>query len=143
MFGAYSRNFLNCYSNMESEVLSIEQMKELEKLGVDTSKASKYWYFKANPTIKAWDKPKLCIEEPFWPTRPNKVIPTFTLQDILELLPSYKITYDKHTKDIDKYEITVDIPEGQHYITHIARSANSLLLAAFEMLKWCKQNNHL
>lgn len=68
-------------------------------------------------------------------------VPTFTLQDILEMLPSYSITYDKHTNDLDKYEIRVDIPEKQYYITHIARDSKSLLEVAFKMLKWCRENN--
>ena len=128
---------------MENQVLSIEQMQELEKLGIDTSNASMFWYrcyrFKQlipcsdRDTIKDWTNQH----------GENCIIPTFTLQDILEILPSYKITYDKFTNDSDKYEIKVNILEGQHYITHIAQSSESLLKAAFTMLKWCKQNNYI
>lgn len=121
---------------MENKVLLIEQMKELNELGIDTSKASLYWYATDESEFVCFgtDIDKDCGDE---------ICPTFSLQDILELLPSYKITYDKHTKDVDKYEIRVYTTDGQHYITHITQSAKSLLDAAFEMLKWCKINNCL
>lgn len=121
---------------MENKVLSIEQMNELNDLGIDTSKASLYWY-------ATDDSEFVCFGTDIDKDLGDEICPTFSLQDILELLPSYKITYDKHTKCVDKYEITVDIPEGQHYIEHIARSSVSLLEAAFKMLKWCKRYNYL
>lgn len=115
------------------QVLSIKQMQELIDVGIDTSKASMCWYGtdEVEFVCSGTDMDKDCGDE---------ICPTFTLQDILEMLPSYKITYDKYTRDIDRYEIRIDIPEGQHYITHIAQSSESLLDAAFKMLKWIKGN---
>lgn len=125
---------------MEKQTLTIEQMQELKELGIDTSKASMCWLetFYTDGTKKF--ESEVCNEH----QRFDKwCLPAFILQDILEILPSYRITYDKYTNDSDKYEIRVDIPEGQHYITHIAQSSKSLLEAAFKMLKWCKQNNYI
>lgn len=121
-------------------------MQELKKLGIDTFKASMFWHpaFYRNNGMLDYDRyediPRIKLENNY---NLEYDIPTFTLQDILEILPSYSVTYDKYTNDLDKYEIRVDIPEEQHYITHIARSSKSLLEAAFKMLKWCKQNNYI
>lgn len=120
---------------MNNQVLSIEQCKELVSKGIDMSNASMCYFIGAIEELLPIYGPVEYSE--------NEYVPTFTLQDILEMLPSYKITYDKYTRDIDRYEIRIDIPEGQHYITHIAQSSESLLEAAFKMLKWCKQYNYI
>lgn len=117
-------------------------MQELIDLGIDISKASCTWCKVRAITPDRKGYSWMILSETL-----NKFdeehVPTFTLQDILEILPSYSVTYDKYTNDLDKYELCVDIPEGQHYIAHIARSSESLLKAAFKMLKWCKQNNYI
>lgn len=127
---------------MENQVLTIEQMQKLIAIGIDTSKASCTWC-----KVRAITSDRKGYSWVILPETLNKLdeehIPTFTLQDILEILPSYSVTYDKYTNDLDKYEIRVDIPEEQHYITHIAQSSKSLLEAAFNMFKWCKQNNYI
>lgn len=121
---------------MKEQVLSIEQMQELKKLGIDISKASCEWSHRPYYGWKYYQKGAGTDSD-------KEYVPIFSLQDILEMLPSYKITYDKYTKDIDKYEIRIDIPEGQHYITHISQSNDSLLEAAFNMLKWYRTNNYI
>ena len=67
---------------MKNQVLSIEQMQHLKELGVDISKASMVW-IKPRPnndnytlTIHALG----CYEY-------KSPIPTFTLQDMLEMMP--------------------------------------------------------
>lgn len=125
-------------------------MQELINMGVDTSNVSMYWYIKANPITKGWNKPELCTEEPFWPTPPNKVIPTFTLQDILEMLPN-NITIRNKSKcrfSLEKFGelwlaayIYGSEWEGDYPVEEIYRDIP--IEAAFEMLKWCKQNNYI
>lgn len=70
--------------NMENQVLSIEQMKHLEELGVDTSNASMIWqrgsatrhewvlYAMGNASVSLRDKEL-----------------TFTLQDMVNLMPKH------------------------------------------------------
>lgn len=142
---------------MNEQVLSIEEMQEVEDLGIDTSKASMCWgkwnsakeYHlfaenKADRESFIQDLIKYnCIDEEDEEEYAHETISTFTLQDILEILPSYSITYDKYTNDLDRYEIRVNIPKKQNYITHIAQSSKSLLEAAFKMLKWCKENGDI
>lgn len=69
---------------MTKQVLSIEQMLNLQKLGIDTSNASASWY-RADPfedfQLMPFRYPK---EELVWS---EESIPAFTLQDILDILP--------------------------------------------------------
>lgn len=76
---------MNMAINMENQVLSIEQMKHLHKLGVDTSKASMYYAPLPNGTME------LKVSQPNTRYR----YPTFTLQDMLALMP----------KQIDDYTL--------------------------------------
>lgn len=142
-------------------------MRELIELGIDTSKASMCWILtrsgvqflipnEENSTLGVTLENDFLIDQ---------YIPTFTLQDIIEILPK-EITY--HTKT----EWNGDI----HYFLHLGATMNeydwkshqdhqyhicyynqyyedieylcdikthSLLEAAFNMLKWCKQNNYI
>lgn len=69
------------------QVLSIEQMRCLQEIGVDTSNASMTWMLYPYEEDK---QPKLSLrkwntfKEPF---RIQHCIPAFTLLDVLELLP--------------------------------------------------------
>ena len=88
--------------------------------------------------------------EHFWNTREGKeTIPTFTLQDIAELLPNW----------IDPYYTRVEYHKNSFYHTYVKRwicsyvtfdgacfkqfEGDSILEATFNMLKWCKQNNYI
>ena len=69
------------------QVLSIEQMKHLKELEVDTSDASMTWAlypYEENKqpqlSLRKWNT----FKEPF---RKQHCIPAFTLQDILDKLP--------------------------------------------------------
>mgnify|MGYP003593771418 CR=1 FL=1 len=67
---------------MNKRVLSIAQMENLERLGINTSNASMCYVFSEE---SEW---KLCINDNNWyEVSGKKVIPTFTLHDILEILP--------------------------------------------------------
>lgn len=67
---------------MKNQTLSISQMRHLQELGVDTSKASMFYVPKLEPKDEYF----------LLNVKPNPVIryiPAFTLQDIIELLPAY------------------------------------------------------
>ena len=77
------------------QVLSIEQMKHLQELGLDTSDASMCWCCFLGNIEEEWE---LEIYEnvlnqkrdsTFWET-----LPTYTLQDILDKLPESVQVYD-------------------------------------------------
>lgn len=114
---------------MEEQVLSIEQMNELKRLGIDTSKASVCRipndgnpYLSLGPFTSFDDEDKNFLLP----------IPTFTLQDILQLLPPgiHLVNFGKGF-------------EFDFFGRSKCFSNPDILQAAFEMLKWCKQNGHI
>lgn len=123
---------------MRNQVLSIKQMQELKELGIDTSKASMCWFIGATPDLLPIYSPIEYVE--------NEYIPTFTLYDILEMLPKEII------KDGISYIKCLDAYYDERYLfLYINRDIQDILHeecdipleAAFNMLKWCKQNNYI
>lgn len=116
---------------MNNQVLSIEHTQELIELGIDTSNASMCWAKCARiNSNKEW--------ESYWHLQLNEeshgtTVPTFTLQDILEILP--KPCY-LNCIDNDFYQCEITTENGS-----ATTNGTSPLNAAFNMLKWCKQNN--
>ena len=80
------------------QVLSIDQMKHLRELGLDTSDASMHWQFL--PTVESFFNGVLALEErpTLFVSQPNMKheYPAYTLQDILDKLPSYIHTMMKN-----------------------------------------------
>lgn len=118
---------------MSKQVLDISQMQHLKDLGVDTSKAScyigeaewkEYLYFGKCTDING--------------------IPTFTLQDILDLLPNpvegtkYALTISK-----SKYHWFVSYEEHINYTTLISCGYNELIDSAYETLCWLIENGYI
>ena len=81
----------------------------------------------------------------YWNTiEGQNTIKTFTLQDVLSLLP-YSIS-TTHTS----YLSILPLRDGGWYIKYNrmecdekSTDGKTLLQAAFNMLKWCKQNNYI
>lgn len=128
---------------MENHVLSIERMQHLRELGLDTSKASMCWVIDCNYANH------LKIRDLFaYKATDEKVIPSFTLQDILEMLP-YKIkSYflillkDKYAfREGNCYNIYYRNVRERKSLIKIRR--DSLLDAAYEMLCWCVENGYI
>lgn len=125
---------------MKNQVLSIEQMKRLQKLGVDTSKAS-----------LAWWRQKDAIFDREWHlgTRQGTghgrwhFVPTFTLQDMLEMISGcfnheyeFKFMYHLGTW-YSKYMPMID--DDDYFII----SNTSPLICAYETLCWLAENKHI
>lgn len=126
---------------MKNQVLTIEQMQTLKELGVDTSKASMYYV------------PKLHSETEYLliSIKPHPIIeyiPAFTLEDILEILPttivagtwSYDLTSDlkNHIAYLLNDELFSDEDEFLH-----TETGENLLDIAYRMLVWVIQNGYL
>lgn len=127
--------------NTKKIALSIEEMKHLQELGVDTSGASMVW-INDNEWALYYDG-NICSEF----INLFESISAFTLQDILELLP----------KEIDG--IPLEINFAEKYIAYFQRDVQcvceeellhvrlfkdiSLIDAAYEMLCWCAENGYL
>lgn len=129
---------------MKSEqVLSIEQMKLLQELGLDTSNASMCLCCFRENIDEEWeleiyeDVINQKRDSTFW-----EIIPTFTLQDIMQKLPPfinicmlhiypaadlwYFVYMDSYTRTILSTKYSPDI-----------------MNAAYQMLCWVIENGHL
>ena len=138
---------------MKNQVLTIEQMLELEELGIDTSIASMFWFDDgiriprlvpcySQDTIGAWTDQygEKCI------------IPVFTLQDILDMLPGsieediigrfdYELRIKKNGVAYESFDALDSKSEpyvfDEYYIDD--EQCETVLDCAFEMLKSLKK----
>lgn len=129
---------------MEKQVLSIERMQHLRELGLDTSKASMCWWrrvrdFRGERVEGKW---ALSFNKPYIVQNfeQNEDIPTFTLQDILELLP-YKIVASY--LHIGRKSFSGNLLFYVEYSGREQFGSKSLLDAAYEMLCWCAENGYI
>lgn len=132
---------------MENQVLSIDQMQHLRELGLDTSKASMCWLKDITKEIAEEKEIDMTIgwfldfnNPEFYKYEWMKGIPTFTLQDILELLP-YKIVASY--LHIGRKSFSGNLLFYVEYSGREQFGSKSLLDAAYEMLCWCVENGYI
>lgn len=122
---------------MKKQVLSVEQMVYLKKIGVDTSKASLYWCCFKEPNME----PSLGLvsKHVSLGTLENKglAIGAFTLIDIIDLLPfdvfgNYNFWLMK--SNVGYCFSVKNNPDSAKIGTHLY---DSPLEAAFDILCWC------
>ena len=124
---------------MKNQVLSIEQMKHLTELGVDTSKASlAWWKYKETTSDEEWVLSIPDKENSKW-----RQIPTFTLQDMLEMISGcfnheyeFKFMYYLGTW-YAKYMPMID--DDDYFIN----SNTNPLTCAYEALCWLTEKGYL
>lgn len=140
---------------MKGQVLSIEQIQELIDLGIDVSNSVIGWFkwnnentwYLLNETV-AQRREKVetiiennCVYEDDYKSYKYTFIPTFTLQDILEMLPDNIIDKDGYTR------IQMILPQDNKEVIiaydNIKQFSGSWLKAAFQMLKWIKENKYI
>ena len=118
---------------MKQQVLSVEQMQHLQELGVDTSKASCYWWYAEGKNYLYWGK---CSDA--------NGIPTFNLQDMLEMMPKYVL--------IDGYKYFLYILPLSNWVVkydNLNRSTPfqfvnvNLICATYKCLCWLAENGYL
>lgn len=121
---------------MSKQVLSIEQMKHLYELGLDTSKASMQYIENNNGT-------QMCI-----PTQIARYIKdlekgyivcdAFTLQDIIDILPN---SIEKYCISIGKPSVSYNNYRTLRVIT--TKVERRLIDAAYSMLCRCIENGYI
>ena len=129
------------------KVLSIEQMKHLQELVLDTSDASMYWA-RVSHGSRVDDKSKgkwfLSLHKEFQTCgfMSYESIPTYTLQDILGKLPCFignqVLTIQKLA---DSYTCLYIEPYTRSMI-NITESKEPID-AAYDMLCWCIENGYV
>ena len=121
---------------MKDQVLSKEQMLELINMGVDVSKASMCWNY--NDEQDRW---ALVVNFTHSPYIEGYIIPTFTLQNMLDMLPN-SIDWEGKT-----YWFTVFINGLNHkmigYRDPELWALEFDINGAFEYIKWCKENKFI
>ena len=117
------------------KVLSIEQMTRLKELGVDTSKASLHYVYMPtfqsiiDCTDEVEKDPSIIINEP----NTDYEYPTFSLQDVIELLPIENIDIRRNCHE--KWVIS--------YKDEITFKSEFMIDAAYQMLIWVIENGYL
>lgn len=80
----------------------------------------------------------------YWNTKEGKeTIPTFTLQSILEILSKIKHYYYPNLRQVNNMLWQIIYKPKLGELEWIAKYDKTPIEAAFEMLKYCKQNNML
>lgn len=121
---------------MSKQVLDIEQMKHLQELGLDTSKASMCYVVDDS---KAY-KPILCVSgnESEYLDAISYSVPVFTLQDIIDFFP---VNIDGYVLSIGKKGVAYNRYEDLE--TKVGKGDRELIDAAYKMLCWCIENKHI
>lgn len=136
------------------QVLSIDQMKHLQELGLDTSNATLTWVlYPASikgdviPTLEMWRWEQIKDEQ-------RKVcVPAFTLQDILDKLPKrigefelrikmFAFDYSVYTEY--KWSIIYESTDMSSYLETLFQSSYpDLIEAAYNMLRMCIEYGYI
>lgn len=124
------------------QVLSIEQMKQLQKLGLNTIGASMCW-------IKTPKGRDLAFNDEWTGRRESFLdpVPAYTLQDVLDALPgniSYNEKYYYLTVDLDAKNIYYGTTFGFDFLKgFIYKKKGFLIDVAYSMLCWCIENGYI
>jgi len=130
---------------MKNQVLTIDQMKHLKKMGVDTSVASMYWTFPSPPeektklspvgihgNLKSWEQHESGIG-------------AFTLADVLYLLPD-KINghYMTINNGLGYVGYFYNAEEGFECLIRFnyTDELSDMLKSVYELFVWVVQNGH-
>ena len=118
------------------QVLSIEQMKHLKNLGLDTSDGS--MCFEWNES----DSDNMVVTSPDADTNYDYYCKTYTLQDILDKLPCFIVNQVLTIQKLaDSYTCLYMEPYTRSMI-NITESKEPID-AAYEMLCWCIENGYV
>lgn len=128
---------------MRNQVLSIEQMKHLQELGVDTNGASMMYHFWVNK------KYKNCLLLSADTTTPydSENVPTFTLQDMLEMMPrELYLLEEKFILEIyfflDSWYVRYK-PDERSGLVPYSFHSYKIINAVYECLCWLAKNGYL
>ena len=125
------------------QILSIEQMKQLQKLGLNTTGASMCW-------IKTPKGRDLAFNDEWTGRRESFLdpVPAYTLQDVLDALPE-EITYKRKDYLIEIWKRDSEWSVGYLFfddedVIHLHDETNkSFINAAYSMLCWCIENGYV
>lgn len=116
-------------SNINEEVLTMEQCKELDEIGLDMSDATVYWIkevYENNWYVEGQDGTI---------TKGECCIPTYTLQTMLSKLKIFMLTPSINGGYNLSWLDRIEMPRKRHDTWD-----ETMIGCAFKMIKWCKEN---
>lgn len=129
------------------QILSVEQTKHLQELGLDMSDASIYWA-RVSHGSRIYDKSKgkwfMSLQKEFQTCGfiSYETLPTYTLQDILNKLPCF---IGKEVLTMQKLADSYTCLYMEPYSRSIIKITESKepIDAVYEMLCWCIENGYV
>lgn len=136
--------------NMNQQVLSIERMRHLIKLGVDTSSASMIWRLLPE-CFRIPEDHYVAVKESS-EKKDDENMPTFTLQDMLNIMPKeLKMKVESYRTPVDCL-LMIDVANNcvyyecfvwQQYDRAKYFDGVNLISSAYKMLCWLAENGYL
>lgn len=125
--------------------LSIDQMQKLKELGIEIKDASMCWIRDGEGNATAELHDEFCYEMSFM-----NPVPTFTLQDMLELMPIYidsslyslELSFDE-VSYTDRPVYTLQYIDAVRNVSKYSVEKENFIDAAFDMLVWLAEGNYL
>ena len=118
-------------------------MKHLQELGLDTSDGSMCWCYALSYKNAKWeleiyeDVINQKRDSAFW-----EIIPTYTLQDILDKLPCFIGTHVLTLQKLANSGTCLYMEPYSRSILNLTES-KELINSAYEMLCWCIKNGYV
>jgi phosphoenolpyruvate synthase/pyruvate phosphate dikinase len=123
---------------LEDQVLSIEQVQELQELGFDIEKHSSMCWVAYTSDEEPYEKEySLSILDEFcYESASLEPIPTMTIGDIIDILP---IEIDEYVLNMNRKYVSYDSKQNSLYYGYRHRFIDSL----FDCLVWCIKEKHI
>jgi hypothetical protein len=124
---------------LKDQILSIEQVRELQELGFDIEKhASMCWVAYTSDEEPYEKEYSLSILDEFcYESASLEPIPTMTIGDMIDVLP--ETIHKNYSLEISKYYVDY----CDDHISINGEVEEKLIDAFFEMLKWCIKEKHI
>lgn len=137
---------------MSKQILGVQQMQHLQELGLELKPSLLHYYKVISEDNVKWYL-SLTIGDILDCSPRYRYIPAYTLQDIIELLPSLI-----RIKDVDYWlemgKSNLPDEKDAYYVMYVdfkynmlvyfgSRESHSLIDEVYEMLCWCVENGHV
>ena len=134
--------------NIKNQVLSIEQVQELQELGFDVEKNASVRWCDCSVCKRTYapcfSYNELRVDKKECPL--TREVPTLTIGDIIEVLPQ-RITMNNTgyiLKTLHKFDISYTDCAGRKLNAfNLSLETLNLIDALFETLKWCIKEKHI
>ena len=144
---------------LEQQVLSIDQVRELQELGFNVEKYASMCWVKYTSDEEPYEETYnlTILDESCYETSCLAPIPTLTIGDIIEILPPHiypSIYHKKYGKEIEQTHLLTMYPysnfgcliryKHHNQDTFVFESIEKpYIKALFETLKWCIKEKHI